>query len=73
MHWGPYWPVNRYPWTHADYLSTSGASFADEFNVWSMDWTDEFVRVSLNDVELLYMDPITNFFEYGNFSATDDN
>jgi len=74
LHWGPYPSLNSYYLTASEYQSQSGLSFSEEFNVWTVDWTDQNITAYLNGEVQLVVDPTTNFFDFGGFDpATTHN
>ncbi|KAI0230570.1 3-glucan binding protein [Massospora cicadina] len=44
LHWGPYWKYNKHSLTTANYTLPYGKTFADEFHVFTLEWTPEFIR-----------------------------
>jgi hypothetical protein len=38
LHYGPYWPQDRYDLTHKDYQLPNGQSFADDFHIFGLYW-----------------------------------
>jgi beta-glucanase (GH16 family) len=38
LHFGPYWPQDRYDLTHQDYQLPAGQSFADAFHIFGLYW-----------------------------------
>lgn len=38
LHWGPYFPQDRYDLTHKDYQLPAGQSFADDFHIFGLYW-----------------------------------
>ncbi|KAG0083985.1 hypothetical protein BGZ92_010298 [Podila epicladia] len=72
LHWGPSYDYNRFQLTHAEYTLPRGQSFADEFHVFTMDWTPEGVKTYVDD-DLLLNVTFNNMFKKGKFPAWMDN
>lgn len=66
MHWGPYWPLNGYTKTTEE---THG-SFGDDFHKYTVEWTSDYVRFLVDDVELTTVDPgEEGFWSFGDFES----
>ncbi|KAG0339556.1 hypothetical protein BG000_001852 [Podila horticola] len=72
LHWGPSYEYNRFQLTHAEYALPQGQSFADEFHVFTLDWTPEGIKTYVDD-DLLLDVPFNNMFKKGKFPAWIDN
>lgn len=72
LHWGPFWPINRYDLTHAEYAASDG-SFANSFHTWRIDWTKDKMETYIDDVLVLTVDPGSNFWDFGGFGDDIDN
>lgn len=72
LHWGPYYPLNRYQMTHANYNASDG-SFADRFHVWRIDWTKDKMEAYVDDQLVLSVDPGSSFWDFGGFGDDIDN
>ncbi|XP_068233194.1 beta-1,3-glucan-binding protein-like isoform X1 [Palaemon carinicauda] len=72
LHWGPFWPHNRYDLTHVEYKAAQ-TSFADEYHVWRVDWTKDKLEAFLDDELVMSVDPVTNFWDFGEFGDNIDN
>ncbi|XP_071799731.1 beta-1,3-glucan-binding protein-like isoform X2 [Asterias amurensis] len=69
MHWGPYWPFNAWPKTHATKNLATG-HFGDAFHKYGMEWTSNGLKFFVDDELLLNADPGANgFWEFGEFEA----
>ncbi|KAK7067194.1 3-glucan binding protein [Halocaridina rubra] len=71
LHWGPFWPHNRYDLTHSEYTASDG-SFANSFHVWRVDWTQDKFEFYVDDVLELTVDPGTSFWDLGEFANIGD-
>jgi len=69
LHWGPFWPHNRYDLTHAEY---GPSGFADDFHTWRIDWTADKMEAYIDDVLQLTVDPGSNFWDFGGFDSIGD-
>jgi len=69
FHWGPSFFLNQWNLTHVEYQSPTG-SFADSFHIWAMEWTDTDVKVFLDGVEVLNVDPGTNFWDFAGLETS---
>ncbi|XP_050690913.1 beta-1,3-glucan-binding protein-like isoform X7 [Eriocheir sinensis] len=67
LHWGPFWPLNFYEMTASVY-NTDG-SFADAFHVWRVDWTSNDIKVYLDDVLQMTVDPGTSFWDFAGMDS----
>ncbi|KAG0312572.1 hypothetical protein BGZ99_009388 [Dissophora globulifera] len=72
LHWGPSYEFNRFQMTHAETTSTTGATFADDFHVFTLDWKPEGLQTFV-DGKLLLDVPFNNMFQKGNFPPWIDN
>ncbi|KAF9292955.1 hypothetical protein BGZ74_011911, partial [Mortierella antarctica] len=72
LHWGPSYEYNRFQMTHAEHILPHGRSFADEFHVFTLDWTPEGLKTYVDD-DLLLDVPFNNMFKKGKFPAWMDN
>lgn len=62
MHWGPFWPYNKY------YLTSNwkNDNFADTFHTYTLEWTSTGIVVWFDGVELMRVEPgAGGFWEYG--------
>ncbi|KAG0348788.1 hypothetical protein BG004_004145 [Podila humilis] len=72
LHWGPSFEFNRYKMTHAQYSLPGGATFADEFHEFTLDWTPQGIKTYVGN-DLLLDVPFDNMFEKGRFPPWVDN
>lgn len=72
LHWGPSYEYNRFPMTHAEYALPAGRTFADEFHVFTLDWTPQGIKTYVDDNLVLDV-PLNDMFKKGNFPAWIDN
>lgn len=63
LHWGPFWPYNKYDMTS----EWREDNFANDFHVYSMDWTPSGIVVSFDQIEIMRVEPTTEggFWSYG--------
>ncbi|XP_035660280.1 beta-1,3-glucan-binding protein-like [Branchiostoma floridae] len=66
LHWGPRWPYNGYHLTTNSKHAKFG-TYGSDFHKWVMTWTDTYLRVEVDDEEVLLVSPPTGFWDYGNF------
>ncbi|XP_030836379.1 beta 1,3-glucanase isoform X1 [Strongylocentrotus purpuratus] len=67
MHWGPFWPLNGYPKTHATKNLPEGQTFGSGFHKYTLDWTEDSMKFYVDDELLLNVDPATGFWDLGEF------
>ncbi|XP_033115164.1 beta-1,3-glucan-binding protein-like isoform X2 [Anneissia japonica] len=68
MHWGPFWPMNGYPKTHATKTLSSG-TFGSSFHKYAMEWTADNLKFFIDDELILTVDPGSEgFWGLGNFA-----
>ncbi|KAF9925062.1 hypothetical protein FBU30_005111 [Linnemannia zychae] len=72
LHWGPSYEFNRYEMTHAEYTLPPGRTFADDFHVFTLDWTPQGIKTYV-DGNILLDVPFDNMFEKGQFPPWIDN
>ncbi|XP_041475277.1 beta-1,3-glucan-binding protein-like isoform X3 [Lytechinus variegatus] len=68
MHWGPFWPLNGYPKTHATKNLPDGQTFGSGFHKYVLDWTMDSMKFFVDDEEILSVDPGSGFWEFGEFA-----
>ncbi|XP_038048503.1 beta-1,3-glucan-binding protein-like [Patiria miniata] len=69
MHWGPYWPLNAWPKTHATKNLDSG-HFGMGFHKYALEWTSSGMKFYVDDELLLDADPgADGFWEFGEFET----
>nr|XP_054764484.1 beta-1,3-glucan-binding protein-like isoform X1 [Lytechinus pictus] len=68
MHWGPFWPLNGYPKTHATKNLPDGQTFGSGFHKYALDWTMDSMKFYVDDEEILSVDPGSGFWEFGEFA-----
>ncbi|XP_030852677.1 beta-1,3-glucan-binding protein-like [Strongylocentrotus purpuratus] len=69
MHWGPFWPLNGYPKTHATKNLPEGQTFGSGFHKYALDWTQDSMKFYVDDELLLNVDPGTGFWDLGEFET----
>jgi len=73
LHWGPYFPENRHDLTEV-HTRKKKDSFADEYNVFSLDWTPDCIRFYINNQSTLNVTAKKDgFWKLGEFSKLFEN
>ncbi|KAG0282419.1 hypothetical protein BGZ96_000490, partial [Linnemannia gamsii] len=72
LHWGPSYEFNRFAMTHAEYALPGGKTFADEFHVFTLDWTPEGINTYV-DGKLLLNVTFDDMFKKGKFPPWVEN
>ncbi|KAG0043570.1 hypothetical protein BGZ89_006390, partial [Linnemannia elongata] len=72
LHWGPSYEHNRFQMTHAEYALPAGQTFADDFHVFTLDWTPQGIKTFV-DGNLLLNVPFDNMFKKGQFPPWVEN
>ncbi|KAF8940282.1 hypothetical protein BGZ47_007804 [Haplosporangium gracile] len=72
LHWGPSYEFNRFQMTHAEYTLPTGQTFADEFHVFTLDWTPNGIKTFV-DGNLLLNVPFDDMFRKGKFPPWVEN
>ncbi|XP_033115117.1 beta-1,3-glucan-binding protein-like [Anneissia japonica] len=67
LHWGPFWPYNAWPKTHATKNLDSG-TFGSKFHKYVLEWTENGIKCSIDDDLILSVNPPNGFWDYGNFA-----
>ncbi|XP_064620833.1 beta-1,3-glucan-binding protein-like [Lineus longissimus] len=69
MHWGPYWPQNAWPRTHASKNLNAG-TYGSGFHKYGLEWDETDIRFFLDGEEILKVDPGANgFWSFGEFDT----
>ncbi|XP_071483403.1 beta-1,3-glucan-binding protein-like [Diadema antillarum] len=69
MHWGPFWPYNGYPKTHATKNLANGETFGNSFHKFVLDWTPSDLKFYIDDDLILTVNPPTGFWDLGDFGT----
>ncbi|KAF9901319.1 hypothetical protein EC991_006275 [Linnemannia zychae] len=74
LHWGPSYEFNRFHLTHKEYALPNGKTFADDFHIFTMDWTPQGIKTFV-DGNLLLNVPFNDesMFKKGNFPPWVEN
>ncbi|KAF9541998.1 hypothetical protein EC957_002501 [Mortierella hygrophila] len=72
LHWGPSYEFNRFQMTHAEYALPAGKTFADDFHIFTLDWTPQGIKTFVDGNVLLDV-PFNNMFEKGQFPPWVEN
>ncbi|XP_069695954.1 beta-1,3-glucan-binding protein-like [Periplaneta americana] len=69
MHWGPDYLHNWYWKTHWEQsLAGTGRTYADDFHLYGVEWTDQYMRFTLDYVEYGRIDaPADGFWYFGEY------
>jgi len=68
MHYGPYWPYNGYEKAHFETQSAVDQGYDRAFHVYGVEWTDTFIRYTLDGVAVgTVTPPAGGFWELGDF------
>ncbi|XP_072023402.1 beta-1,3-glucan-binding protein-like [Amphiura filiformis] len=68
MHWGPFYPNNKYPLTHASKNLENGDHFGKGFHKYGLEWTPFNIKFFVDDEEILKADPGPyGFYDFGKF------
>ncbi|XP_069695969.1 beta-1,3-glucan-binding protein-like [Periplaneta americana] len=69
MHWGPDYLHNWYWKTHWEQsLAGTGRNYADDFRLYGVEWTDQYMRFTLDNVEYGRIDaPADGFWYFGEY------
>lgn len=72
LHWGPYWPYNGYDKT--TWRRNSSPGYNADFHLYQLEWTPDYLKFSLDNVELGTITPTAGgFWELGAFPANVEN
>lgn len=72
LHWGPYWPYNGYEKT--TWPKNSSPGYNKDFHLYQLEWTPNYIKFSLDNVELgTITPPATGFWDLGGFPADIQN
>jgi hypothetical protein len=66
MHWGPAWNINKWDLTHGE---KSTNSYHDDYHTYKLEWTGDHIRTSVDDQEILTVDPGAGFWQKGGFTG----
>ncbi|KAF9119018.1 hypothetical protein BGW39_000669 [Mortierella sp. 14UC] len=74
LHWGPSYEFNRFQMTHNEYALPGGKTFADDFHIFTLDWTPQGIKTFVDGNLLLHV-PFTDdsMFRKGNFPPWIEN
>jgi len=68
LHWGPNTYNNRFSWTTGEMcIGWQGTDFADDFHKWELEWTDQYIKTSIDGQTIFYTSPEPSFWEWGSF------
>jgi len=74
LHWGPHYPENGYMLTTKEVQAPSGATFADDFHVYGLEWNEKGLRTYVDSTTMLQIDwTNTDFWTRGGWSNTPFN
>jgi len=62
LHWGPHWPENGYQFTHQTFQLEGGKTFADDFHVFSLEWSPSLITTFVDGKPILKVDLTTTDF-----------
>ncbi|KAK6192409.1 hypothetical protein SNE40_003879 [Patella caerulea] len=71
LHYGPNWKINGYLKATAAKRLSNGQTFADAFHRYAVEWTEDHLRFTLDDEEVLKVAPDDGgFWKYGEFDES---
>lgn len=74
LHYGPYWPYNGYENAHFERNTAFDQGFDRDFHVYGIEWTDTYLRFTLDNNEVgTVRPPAGGFWELGGFPSTIEN
>jgi len=73
LHWGPRYEYNRYYLTGGEHCKTDGSDYGDGFHNYELEWTENYIKTSVDGIELMNVTPETDFWTWGNFPGGMDN
>ncbi|XP_059491029.1 uncharacterized protein LOC132205777 [Neocloeon triangulifer] len=69
MHWGPDPGHNRYYQTHWERNSAAGNGYNNDFHLYQVEWTPDYIKFAIDNVELgTVAPPPGGFYELGGFA-----
>lgn len=77
LHYGPYWPQDRFDLTHKDYSLPNGASFSDDFHIFGLYWDSTGLYTYIDNdsnrvLQVNWTQPTPNnnhFYDTGDFES----
>ncbi|KAI8502156.1 hypothetical protein Bbelb_197440 [Branchiostoma belcheri] len=74
LHWGPsgVWPYNGFIKTRAEKEAHTG-TYGSDFHNWTMVWTDQYLKFSVDDEVMLTVSPPHGFWALGDFGLPDSD
>ncbi|XP_019621231.1 PREDICTED: beta-1,3-glucan-binding protein-like [Branchiostoma belcheri] len=74
LHWGPsgVWPYNGFVKTRAEKEAHTG-TYGSDFHNWTMVWTDQYLKFSVDDEVMLTVSPPHGFWALGDFGLPDSD
>ena len=72
IHYGPFWPLDGYPNTHAQYTAPSG-DLSTDFHTYGFFWNSTTMMTYIDTTTILSVDINETFYARGGFPATSDN
>ncbi|KAI8093299.1 concanavalin A-like lectin/glucanase domain-containing protein [Halteromyces radiatus] len=66
LHWGPNFNLNQYNLTQAEVIAEEG-SFADDFHTYGLEWNEEGLRTTIDNITVLQVDFDQTFWTRGEF------
>ncbi|XP_071954283.1 beta-1,3-glucan-binding protein-like [Antedon mediterranea] len=70
LHWGPFWPYNEWPRTHA---TKNDKTFRETFHTYGLEWTEQSIKLYVDNDLILNVDPGEGFWEFGEFAKQAPN
>lgn len=68
LHWGPFWPLNGYEKTHADYKLPNG-DLSEGFHTYGFSWSPASMTTSIDGVPVLTVPINQTFWELGGWNS----
>ena len=68
LHWGPFWPLNGYQKTHAEYTLPAG-DLSEAFHVYTLDWSPTSMTTSIDGVPVLSVPINQTFWQRGGWDS----
>ncbi|KAG0278786.1 hypothetical protein BGZ95_003184, partial [Linnemannia exigua] len=73
LHWGPSYEFNRFPMTHNETSLPGGKTFADDFHIFTLDWTAQGIKTYVDGKLLLNVPFDNSMFSKGKFPPWVEN
>ncbi|KAJ3095490.1 hypothetical protein HDU97_006888 [Phlyctochytrium planicorne] len=75
LHWGPNNPIiDPYLKTHGEKALKGGKTYADDFHIYGLEWTPEYLTTYIDDPANVVMNvTLKDFWNFGNFTSFNKN